>query len=98
MPSPETQSSILVGSTPAADSTVSSPVNQLRLRFNPPARLKEVTVIGPDGMMPMMVDSVGEVADYSLPLSGLGPGNYVVNWKATAAGRAYDGSFAFTVK
>lgn len=90
--------SILASSTPAADSTVAAPVNELKLRFNPPARLDEVTVTGPDGTMPMMVHAVGETADYSLPLSGLGPGSYSVNWKATAAGRAYRGSFSFTAQ
>lgn len=92
------QTSILAGSTPAAGSTVAAPVNELKLRFDPPARLDEVTVTGPDGTMPMMVHAVGETADYSLPLSGLGPGGYTVNWKATSGGRAYQGSFAFTVR
>ena len=92
------ESSILVSSTPAAGSTVAAPVNELKLRFSPPARLDEVTVTGPDGTMPMMVHAVGETADYSLPLSGLDRGSYSVNWKATAAGRAYRGSFSFTAQ
>lgn len=48
--------------------------------------------------MPIMVHAVGEVADYSIPLSGLGPGGYTVNWRATAQGRAYTGSLTFTVR
>ena len=46
----------------------------------------------------MMVNSVGEVADYSVPVSGLTAGKYTANWKAFAANRQYQGSFSFTVK
>ena len=91
-------SSILLSSSPAAGAVVQGPVNTLALHFNPPARLDEVTVQGPDGLMPMMVHAVGEVRDYSVPLPGLGAGAYTVNWKASAAGQAYQGSFAFTVR
>ena len=45
-----------------------------------------------------MVHSMGEVADYSIPLSGLEAGTYTVSWKATAQAKAYRGSFAFTAK
>src|SRR5687768_2386991 len=69
--------SILQSSTPADGSTVQDPVDSLDLRFSPPARLTELTVTGSDGLtMPMMVTAVGEVARYSIPLSGLGPGSY----------------------
>jgi methionine-rich copper-binding protein CopC len=90
--------SILIRSTPAAGSTVAGPVDELKLRFNPPARLGEVTVNGPDGLMPTMVHAVGEVADYSIPLPGLSAGSYTVNWKATAQSRDYTGTFRFSVK
>ena len=95
---PQRQGSILVSSTPAPGSTVAAPVNELKLRFEPPARLDEVTVQGPDGLMPMMVHAVGEVADYSLPVPGLRAGSYTVNWKATQGGETHQGSFAFTAK
>ena len=90
--------SILAGSTPAPGSTVRGPVEELRLRFNPPARLDEVTVTGSQGTMPMMVHAAGEVADYSLPIAGLEAGSYTVNWRASARGETYRGSFAFTVR
>lgn len=90
--------SILTSSEPAAGSVVQRPVDTIKLHFNPPARLVEITVSGPGGTMPMMVTAVGEVSDYSLPVNDLGPGRYSVNWKATAAGQAYGGNFAFTVK
>lgn len=94
----EAAGSILVSSSPAPGSTVAAPVNNLALHFRPPARLDQVTVTGPDGTMPMMVNAVGEVADYSVPLPGLGPGNYTVEWKALVAGTAHQGSFAFTAR
>lgn len=95
---PATGQSILQTSIPAAGSTVKAPVNELMLNFNPPARLDEVTVSGPGGSMPMMVTAVGEVQHYSLPVSGLGPGTYRVNWRATAKGQEHRGSFSFTVR
>jgi len=70
----------------------------LELHFNPAARLTEVILSGPDGDMPTMVHALGEVSDYSIPLSGLAPGAYVVNWRATAEGREYRGSFGFVVR
>lgn len=90
--------SILVSSHPAAGTTVRAPIDELRFRFNPPARLDEVTVSGPDGIMPTKVAAVGEVADYAIPLPGLDPGHYKVEWRANAQGRAYRGSFEFTAK
>ena len=95
---PLAQGSILVSSNPAAGSIVGEPVEALQLHFNPPARLKEVSVSGPDGIMPTMVHAVGEVPDYSIPLSDLGPGAYTVNWRATAQEREYRGTFWFTVR
>ena len=91
--------SILASSSPANGASIAGPVRRIDLDFNPPARLGEVTVTGPDGIMPMMVSAVGEVAHYELPLStDLGPGAYRVDWKASIAGAPYHGSFAFTVR
>jgi methionine-rich copper-binding protein CopC len=89
---------VLVSASPGAGSTVAAPVDNLRLHFNPPARLDEVTVSGAEGVMPTMIHAAGEVADYSIPLSGLGPGAYSVTWRATSTGREHRGSFVFTVK
>jgi methionine-rich copper-binding protein CopC len=95
---PSPSNSILTGSSPAAGSIVRGEIDELQLHFNPPARLDEVTVSGPGGTLPTMIHAVGEVADYSIPLSGLGPGVYTVSWRATAKGREYRGSFGFTAK
>ena len=46
----------------------------------------------------MMINAVGEVTDYSIPLPGLTSGSYRVNWRASAAGRSYDGVLSFTVR
>lgn len=93
-----TAGSILAWSRPAAGSTVNAPVDELVFHFIPPARLGEVTVTGPEGAMPMMVTAVGEVERYSLPLSGLGQGRYSVDWRASARGVDYRGSFGFEVR
>ena len=91
--------SLLASSSPANGATVAGPVNSLELRFSRPVRLGEVTVTGSDGSkMPMMVNAVGEVTDYSLPLDGLGVGRYTVDWKASSAGIDYGGSIHFDVK
>lgn len=90
--------SILAWSSPAAGSTVRASISELVLHFSPAARLGEVTVTGPDGAMPMMVNAVGEVDHYSLPLSDLGPGAYTVAWRASARGVDYRGSFGFEVR
>lgn len=92
------EAAILVGSSPAAGSSVSAPVDELVLRFRPAAALDEVTVTGPQGTMPMMITPVGEVPAYTIPLPGLGTGSYVVNWRATSGRRPYRGSFAFSVR
>ena len=91
--------SILHRSTPADGATVHGPVNSLELHFSPPARLVELTVSGSDGLtMPVMVTAVGEVARYSIPLSGLGPGAYTVDWRASSAGAEHRGAIRFTVR
>ena len=90
--------SILKRSTPSNGSSVAGPVNQLTLHFARPARLTEVTIEGPDGLSPMMITAAGETVDYAIPLSGLGPGAYRANWKATAAGVAYSGVIGFSVR
>ena len=93
-----TSAPLLAGSMPANGAVVSGPLNRLDLHFAPPARLREVTIAGPDGLMPMMVTATGENAHYSLPLSGLGPGTYTVDWRASAGAREERGTFAFTVR
>ena len=94
-----TSQSILHGSTPADGATVQGPVNSLELHFSPPARLNELTVAGSDGLtMPVMVTAVGEEAHYAIPLSGLGPGAYRVDWRASSAGTEHRGAISFTVR
>ena len=90
--------SILASSTPVAGSTVSRPVDELVLQFDPAARLDEVTVNGPDGLMPMMISPAGESQRYALPLSGLEAGIYTIAWRATAMEREHRGRFQFSVK
>ena len=87
-----------VRSNPAGGSTVAGPVNVLVLDFSAPVALGEVTVSGPDGLMPMMLSPAGVQTHYEVPLPGLASGVYTVAWKATLNGAPRSGSFAFTVK
>ena len=97
-PAAQPSGSILASSSPPPGSTVGDSLESQKLHFDPPARLDEVKVTGPDGTMPMMVHAVGEVADYDLPLPSLKPGSYTVEWKATSNGTEHSGSFDFTVR
>lgn len=98
-PASVAERSILAGSSPAAGSTVAGPVDALKLRFDPPARLLEATITDGTGqVMPMMVHAAGEVRDYSLPLPGLEAGRYRVDWRARAGGLEQARSFDFTVR
>lgn len=92
------EKSILVSSTPASNSVVSAPVDELVLRFSPPARLLEVTVRSADTTMPTMITAAGEAKRYSVPLSGLGPGSYTADWRASVRGTEHRGSIPFTVR
>lgn len=92
-----TNKSILARSSPAAGAVLTRAPDSLKLHFDPPARLDEVTVTGPKGSMPMMVEAVGEVADYDLPLSGMSPGSYTVEWKAISGANQYSGQFGFKI-
>jgi len=95
---PQVQRSILANSNPSDGSTVREPVEAVELHFDPPARLDELIVSGPDGDMPSAIHAVGEVPDYSIPLSDLRSGVYTVTWRATARGREYNGRFGFAVR
>jgi methionine-rich copper-binding protein CopC len=88
----------LVSSIPKSGATADGPVDELRLRFSKPARLLEVTIAGPDGDMPTMVDSAGETYEYSIPLPDLGTGKYEARWRASAGGEESSGRLIFSVR
>lgn len=88
----------IVSSNPRSGATVDGPVDELRLRFSKPARLLEVTISGPEGDIPTMVDSVEETYEYSIPLPNLGTGKYEVRWRASAAGVESSGRLIFSVR
>ena len=97
IPPPQT-TSILVSSSPASGSTVAGPVDDLILQFNLAVRLGEVTLNGPNGLMPMMVTAAGESKHYSLPMPGLEAGQYTVKWRGIAQEHEQQGTFSFTVR
>lgn len=91
--------SLLESSVPSDGARVTASPENLVLNFRQPLRLAEVTVTSADGQtMPIMVTAVGLVRSYSIPISGLEPGSYRVQWRALdAAGVSREGSFGFTV-
>jgi methionine-rich copper-binding protein CopC len=94
-----TVQSLLASSRPADGALVAAPIDELEFNFARPARLAEVTVTGSDGSkMPIMVNAVGEVTHYSLPIDGLGAGRYTADWRASSAGIDYHGNIHFDVK
>ena len=88
---------ILADTSPSAGSTIEGPIEELTFRFARPARLIELMVTGPDGVMPVMITPAGETTAYSIPVSSLATGAYTVDWRAASAGRDYRGSFSFKV-
>ena len=88
----------IVSSIPKSGTTVTGPVDELRLRFSKPTRLLEVTISGPDGDVPTMVDSAEETYEYSIPLPDLGTGKYEARWRASAAGEESSGRLIFSVR
>lgn len=97
-PASATGGSILAWSRPDGGATITAAVNELVFHFSPAASLGEVTITGPDGTMPIMVNAIGEIEHYSLPISADQPGSYTVTWRATAGGREYRDRFDFTVR
>ena len=91
-------SSPLVSSTPANGAIVKPDLEALVLRFEQAVRLNEVLLIGPGGMMPMMVTAPTEQKEFSIPLSGLEPGSHQVTWRATAGTEMLSGVLRFTVE
>ena len=88
----------IVSSNPKSGTTVDGPVDELRLRFSKPARLLEVTISGPDGDMPTMVDSAEATFEYSIPLPDLGAGKYEARWRASVVGEESSGRLTFSVR
>ena len=88
----------IVSSIPKSGTTVTGPVDELRLRFSKPARLLEITISGPDGDMPTMVESAEETYEYSIPLPDLDAGKYEVRWRASTAGEESSGRLIFSVR
>ena len=86
-------------STPADNSVVTSPPTQLVLNFSEATRLTAVSIEKEGGES----NSVGELPKESaqaltVPLSRLGPGKYLVKWRALGADKhVMSGTLHFTV-
>lgn len=90
----------LLGTVPAADSSVSEPPPSVQLSFNNAviAMGSSIVVTGPQGVLSVGTPQVTDrVLSSSLP-TDLQPGRYEVAWRAVSAdGHPVDGTFAFTL-
>lgn len=85
--------------TPAAEATVAA-VAEISLRFDDLMLVTAVTLVGPEGDVPLTRDTAMEpmLEFRAIPDSDLPAGAYVVEWRGLAAdGHPMQGRFTFTV-
>ena len=90
----------LQSSSPAANAVLSEAPKTLTLKFNEAAQLAVLKLVGDGKEIPLAVDkSAAANESFSLPLPGLAPGRYTVQWTAVAAddGHVTKGTFAFSI-
>ena len=97
-PAASPRGSILATSIPGAGSIVDGPVEELMLHFSAPVVLSEVTVVGPEGTIPLMITPAGATEHYSIPLPSLQAGQYKVKWRAATNGREHEGTLTFIAR
>jgi methionine-rich copper-binding protein CopC len=90
----------LLSSSPAANASVNEAPKTLTLKFNEPAQLAVLKLVSDGKEIPVAVDkSAAPSQSFTLPLPGLAPGKYTVQWTAIAAddGHVTKGAFAFSI-
>lgn len=100
-PAPAAAHTVLLGTTPADGSVVTTVTTEVTLTFNEPVRadFSTVVVTGPDGRAyatgnPTVQDNV-----LRQPVHPLGSGTYEVAWRVVSLdGHPVSGSFSFTVQ
>ena len=92
----------LVQSTPEADSAISAPPTEIRLRFSErvEARFSGIDLSGPDGAKIITGETAVEDKDMVAPVSSaLAPGFYQVDWHVLSVdGHEVEGDFIFEVR
>jgi methionine-rich copper-binding protein CopC len=90
----------LQGSSPADGAHLSEAPKTLTLNFDEAAQLAVVKLVNSGKEIAVPVDKTAKASQsFTLPLPGLAPGNYTVQWTAVAAGDGHvtKGSFAFSI-
>lgn len=84
-------------SLPADKATVSAP-SAIELRFSEAVRVTSLTLQQGTAAASKLAAPASSNKHVSVPVSGLTPGDYKVNWRAASAdGHLVSGTFAFTV-
>ena len=87
---------IFVSSDPADGARV-PPLKVIRIWLVPGATLDEVTVIGPRGMEPIIINSANQSGYYAFVYSALDAADYQIKWRATSGGLQREGTIRFRV-
>jgi copper resistance protein C len=90
----------LQSSSPAANALLSEAPKTLTLKFNEAAQLAALKLVGEGKEIALPVDKAAPPSQsFNLPLPGLAPGKYTVQWTAVAAddGHVTKGTFAFSI-
>jgi copper resistance protein C len=90
----------LQSSSPAANAQLTEAPTTLTLKFSEAAQLAVLKLVSDGKEIPLPVDkAAAPTQTFSLPLPGLAPGKYTVQWTAVAAddGHITKGAFAFTI-
>jgi methionine-rich copper-binding protein CopC len=90
----------LQSSAPADNAQLAQVPKTLTLNFSEAAQLARLVVVGDGKEISIPIDKTAKASQsFTLPLPGLVPGKYTVQWTAVAAddGHVTKGSFSFSI-
>jgi len=89
----------LESSSPADKGQLTQAPKSLTLNFSEVAQLAMLKLVKAGKEIPISIDKTAKASQtYTLPLPGLAPGDYTVQWTAIAGdGHVSKGSFAFSI-
>jgi hypothetical protein len=90
----------LQSSTPADSAQLTQAPKTLTLNFSEAAQLARLVVVGDGKEISIPIDKTAKASQsFTLPLPGLVPGKYTVQWTAVAAddGHVTKGTFSFSI-
>jgi methionine-rich copper-binding protein CopC len=90
----------LQSSTPADNAQLAQAPKTLTLNFSEAAQLARLVMVGDGKEISIPIDKTAKASQsFTLPLPGLVPGKYTVQWTAVAAddGHVTKGTFSFSI-